>query len=309
MTRLHRDGYPDHVYCKGVDGNMIFYSASDCIYYITLYSCLARKHRIRTTAFSLMPNHTHSQQLVSGRKRFIAFNAELLSLFTRGYNSWHRREGPLFESPFGSVPKVGEKYIKNNTSYICNNGPAGRLSKGIIDYRWNLMAYHDSDHPFSERMVPSKASKRMREAKHYVLKLRKENRPIDYRIQEMLFKGLNKKEKLQLTDFIISKYNFLDYSLTVKLFGSFDKGLAGMDANTGSEHDMKEEWEDYSEYRAMMEKAKSYGLDLERVNFETMDKDTLFNLVPVLSSVCFDKKKISRFLHLKNPEPKASAEK
>ncbi len=86
---------------------MVFYSIADCLFYITLYSCLSRKYHIRTNAFSIMPNHTHSQQVVVSRQVFIAFNQELLSLFTRGYNIQHGRSGELFQKPFGSAPKIG----------------------------------------------------------------------------------------------------------------------------------------------------------------------------------------------------------
>ena len=298
MKRSFKDGYPNHVYCKGTGGNMIFYSTADCIYYITLYSCLARKYIIITSAFSIMPNHTHSQQKAGSRERFIAFNGEMQSTFTRGYNKQHNRTGELFGKPFGSIPKIGEKYIKNNLSYINNNGAAGRMSKGVLDYRWNLMAYYGSDHPFSERIVLNKASQRLRRALRYVDKMRKDGKPLGYRIQEMLFKGLNRKESKQLLDHIIVEYNFLDYGPTVKYYGSFENAMIAMDANTGSEHDLKEEWEDYSDYRKMIEAAGKAGYDMERINFKTLSKDALYNLIMLLNKVTGDNKKIRRFLHL-----------
>ena len=111
-----------------------------------------------------------------------------------------------------------------------------------MDYRWNLMAYFASGHPFSDRIVLNKASQRLRQALRYVDKMREDDKPLDYRIQKMLFKGLNRKESKQLLDHIIAKYNFLDYSTILKYYGSFEKTLLAMDANTGSEHDLKEEW-------------------------------------------------------------------
>ena len=298
MKRLFREGYPNHVYSKCVDGNVIFYSTADCIYYITLYSCLSRKYHIRTNAFSIMPNHTHAQQRAEKRRDFISFNQALVSQFTRGYNLQHNRSGELFHKPFGSVPKIGEKYIKNNLSYINNNGASGNLSKGVIDYRWNLIAYCGSDHPFSEKIVLNQASKRMRWAMRYVIELHGKNRPLDYRIQAMLFKGLNAKERKQLIDFIVVQYNFLDYSAITKHFGSFERALIAMDANTGSEHDIKEEWEDFSEYRNMIEVCRKAGYNMESINFTLMDNEDLFNLVILLSSITEDRRKIRRFLHL-----------
>ena len=299
MKRLFKDGYPNHVYSKGVDGNMVFYSTADCIYYITLYYCLSRKYRIRTSAFSLMPNHTHSQQYAKSQKHFITFNQELLALFTRAYNIRHGRSGELFQKPFGSAPKVGAKSIKSNLSYINNNGAAGRLSKGVLDYRWNLMAYYYSDHPFSERIILRQSSQRLRHALRYVCKLHKRNKPLDYQIQDTLFKGLNPRERNQLIDFILYKYNFLDYSVLTRYFSSFEDALKGMDANTGSEYDLEEEWEDYSVYKKMIEAIRKAGYDIDRINFKELDNDTLIHLIALLSSVTKDKKRIFRFLHLK----------
>jgi len=288
---------------------MIFYSTADCLYYITLYSCLSRKYRIRTYAFSLMPNHTHSQQEASGRKCFIAFNQDLQAQFTRGYNRQHKRSGELFQSPFGSVPKTGEKSIRSNLSYINNNGATGKLSKGVLDYRWNLMAYYDSGHPFSEKIRLREVSQRMRQAIRYVDRMRNKNKPLDHKAQKMLFKGLNGEERKQLVDYIIVKYHFLDYTCLIRCFGSVERALAGMDANTGSEYDFKEEWEDYSEYRKMIDVTSKAGFDMETVNFEKypessgqhiQDQEAVFRLISLLSTVTRDRKKISRFLHLKN---------
>ncbi|MBR4479118.1 MAG: hypothetical protein IKO88_03860 [Bacteroidales bacterium] len=301
MKRIFKEGYPCHVYSKGYGGMMVFYSIADCLFYITLYSCLSRKYHIRTNAFSLMPNHTHSQQVVVSRQVFIAFNQELLSLFTRGYNIQHGRSGELFQKPFGSAPKIGGKSIKNNLSYINNNGAAGKLSRGVLDYRWNLMAYYDTDYPFSEKIVLNQASKRMRWAMRYVIELHGKNRPLDYRIQAMLFKGLNAKERKQLIDFIVVQYNFLDYSAITKHFGSFERALIAMDANTGSEYDIIEEWEDYSVFRTMTETVSKAGFKMETINFRSMERNSLHRIIRLLRRVTRDKKIIRQFLHLDYP--------
>ena len=121
---------------------------------------------------------------------------------------------------------------------------------------------------------------------------------MDYRIQDLLFKGLNRKEKRQLTDYIISRYKFLDYSSLNTYYGTFENALFAMDANTGSEHDIKEDWEDFSEYRSMIEVCRQAGYNMESINFKLMKKEELFGLVILLSSITKDKRKIFRFLHL-----------
>ncbi len=277
-NRKYKEGVPQHVYFKGRNGGIIFYCIQDCIYYITLYTCLAEKHCITTSAFCLMPNHSHSQQNAPGRRPFIAFNSEFSATFTRGYNKWHDRTGKLFDNPFGSAPKQTGKLVKSNLSYICNNGAEGKLSKGVLDYRWNMMAYHSNPSPFSGRVRKDKVSKRLRNALDMVDYFRKKGRPLEYETQAFLFKRLDKKERKQLVDYIVYKFNPVDYNGIEAAFGSFARALAGMEANCGSEHDIKEDWDDYSVYAKCCSELSAKGLNMQKINFETMDteqKDTL----------------------------------
>ena len=82
-----------------MNGNVVFYTTADCICYVTLYSVLSAKYGIRTYSFSLMPNHIHSLQEAQTKKTFVSFNYEMSKEFAKRYNAWHKREGPLFESP------------------------------------------------------------------------------------------------------------------------------------------------------------------------------------------------------------------
>ena len=296
--RKYKEGVPQHVYFRGIGGGVIFYCIRDCIYYVTLYTCLAEKHRITTTAFSLMPNHSHSQQKALSHKSFSAFNGEFSAVFTRGYNRRHNRSGELFDNPFGSAPKPTGKLIKSNLSYICNNGAEGKLSKGVLDYQWNLMAYYHNPSPFSQRIRKDLVSKRLRDAVNMVDYFRKAGKPLGYNIQEILFKKLDKKEKKQLIDYILYKYNPLDYSGIESAFGSFAKALAGMEANCGSEYDIKEDWDDYSVYSELGSATAKKGVDLQKVNFEAMDIGRLLKLRSFLKQETrATERQLDKFLH------------
>ena len=290
--------FPRHVYFRGKNGGIVFYSLNDCIYYITLYTCLAEKYDITTTAFSLMPNHTHSQQYARNNDSFIAFNQEFASTYTREYNIRHERSGPLFDSPFGRAPKVTGKLIKNNLSYICNNGAEGRLSKGVLDYRWNMMAYFFSKSPFSTPIRRDRISKRLRDSVRMVDYLRQRRRPIGYGTQVLLFGKLNKEEKKQIIDYILFKYNPIDYNGIKSAFGSVEKALEGMEANCGTEYDIKEDWDDYSVYSELGEAALKKGIDLNKVNFEKKEPFELLRLRQYLKrSKRATDKQIDKFLH------------
>ena len=57
--RRYIDGSSHHVYNRGIEGNIIFYSHWDCILYLTLYYLLGKQYGITTWAFCIMPNHVH----------------------------------------------------------------------------------------------------------------------------------------------------------------------------------------------------------------------------------------------------------
>ena len=298
MKRIFKEGFPHHVYQKGLNGNIIFYTTSDCIYYATLYSVLSRRYGIRTYSFSLMPNHIHSFQKASEKASFVLFNQETARKFAAGYNDWHDREGNLFESPFGSAPKIVGKQIRGCFSYINNNAPVGRLSDHLLDYRWNLLAYRDNGWPYSSRVLRENASLRLRRSLALVDYNVKAARPMGYDIQNTIFEGLMPMEKKQLLDYILSRYNFLDYSGLDKYFGSFDKAMIAMEANGGSEYDIREDWDDYSVYSELSVLARKSGLGLEHINFDSMPSDDKIILAnEMLTHSRASKRQIEKYLH------------
>lgn len=292
------DNCPQHVYAKGKDGNYIFYDVMDNIFFITQYFCLSRKYNIRTTAFCIMPNHVHSQQWAETRTAFRGFNRELYSKVALGYNRWHHRKGALFEL-FGSAPKVVGKTIRNNISYINNNGAVGGLSKNVLDYKWNLLAFYREDHAEHEESV-SNAYKRARKTVDFY---NTHLMPLTYGIQERLFAKLSQNEKNRLIDYILLKYNVLDFEGMIRYYGSFDEAVYAMNANCGSEPEINEDWEDYSLYREMIRLVKSKGFDTKRMDFETVDSETLVKLAAELSKIPGVKpKQVRKFLHLKKTD-------
>lgn len=299
MKRIFKDGFPHHVYLRGLNGNIIFYTTLDCVYYVTLYSVLSRRYGIRTYSFSLMPNHTHSFQEALTREVFVTFNYETAKEFAKGYNAWHGRDGALFDSPFGSAPKKVGKQIRSCFSYINNNAPVGRLSDHILDYKWNLMAYGKDQWPYSSKMLRDKASAGLRRSLGLVDHNFKKGRPMGYEIQNTIFEGLEPVEKKQLLDYILSRYNFLDYSGLDKYFGSFDKAMLAMEANGGSEYVIQEDWDDYSVYSELSVIVRKAGFCLEHINFDSMlpdDKIMLAN--EMLTHSRASRRQIEKYLHI-----------
>lgn len=297
--RNFKENVPQHVYVRGKGGGIIFYCLEDCIYFITLYFCVSQKHGIHTFAFSLMPNHVHSQQMVRDRATFTAFNRELLGRFAKTYNRQHGRNGPLFDKPYGSAPKPVGKMIKSNISYICNNGAEGRLSRGVLDYRWNLVAYCRESNPFSAHVPGRRSSRKFLRAKKLAMYYRERLKPLDYKNQEVVYRGLDTEEKKRIVDLILSEYNFLDQAGMKLSFGSLEKALLAMEANCGSEHDIKEDWDDYSVYRRMGLYAVRRGINLRNVDFGRMSSKELRQWrLRLQTSVGASDRQLDKFLHM-----------
>ena len=297
--RHYVNGGRHHVYNNGVDGNIIFYSVRDTILFLTMFYHLAKRYEISTWAFCIMPNHVHSNVSAPSYEQFKSFHRDLFSRFTREYNKEHSRRGHAFILHFGYAPKTSAKRIRDNISYICNNPVVGCLTKTIDGYKWNLMAYRNSDHPFSEPIKLKTASYSLRMSLKKLSYFFDNGLHLTYARQTELFKGLNPNEKAQLTDRIIHMHNCLDYSAIAKMYGgNINNAIIAINANTGNEYDIPEDNEDYSFYYRMMKMASTSGVDLKTCNFEPWTYERLYVLIRKFSDAGIPRSQIRKFLHI-----------
>ena len=296
--KIYREGYFHHLFLKARHGNVIFYKTEDYLFYYTLYSVLVRKYQIKAEAFCIMFNHTHSCQKARSRGRFLSFCRDLQSIFTIGYTKEYRLEGPLMMT-CGYVPKAAGKHHRSCLIYIANNAPAGKLVKNAIDYKWDLLAFFKSDHPFSDKLVIRKTRFAMKQAVKLVDWCFERNQFLNYTILRRLFDKLNSKEKSQLTDYIIIKYFFIDKASFISHFGDFSTTMIAIDSSAGSEDDFYEAWEDYSVYFEMLKTALKTKVDIKHFRFHEMDHEERTIIKNVLSRIPgATQKHIRRFLHL-----------
>jgi len=230
----------NHCYQRTTDGGIQFYTYSDHLYFFTLYCVLARKYGIQVLSLCQMPDHVHDSVVAGQMEDLARFKRQVNTDYTRARNSFFGLKELQWEPRFGSAPKFGEKKVRSNLVYVGNNPVERKLVKRAEEYRWNYLAYAVSNHPFSEKLVIRKARWPLQKAVREVKAQFKDGKPMNYALLQRLFGPLDREERLQLTDFIISTYNVIDYAAAIRYFGSYEEMLTAMHATTGSEHDLNE---------------------------------------------------------------------
>ena len=112
--------------------------------------------------------------------------------------------------------------------------------------------------------------------------------------------GMTDEEQNLLTDYIINKYNVIDYNRLLKLFGSYEQMLTAIHSTTGSEYDLSEYIDRLpdSAYLDMMEclrgrfgdKIRKVTMCSSKEKFELADYLRFHTLAPM--------RQIFKFLHL-----------
>lgn len=301
--RIFKAGVPQHVYQRTYNRGLIFYTLEDYIFFYTTFCAVAKRMNLRFLSLCLMINHIHFLLRCDSRKILSKFVSTYSIIFVRGYNSHKGRTGPLFVKSFGSAPKTGRKSIMTAISYIGNNPIHKRLCTRAEDYRWGFLPYAASKNPFSKPIVLRKSSSHLRKSIALVKSALKRNIPLNYQLQSILYKRLNPEEKMQLIDFIISSYNVIDYQETLSYYGNYPTMMTAINSNSGSEYDIKEDWDQYSDkiFEQMISVADEQGFGGEKgYNFQSLKTFQLRNLaMAIFRRTRADPYLIGKFLHLK----------
>ncbi len=260
-------GSPNHIYQRSRNGSVIFYSLEDCLVYFTVFCTCVKRYGVTVLGLCEMYDHIHqlvvAQELpaLSEFERMVnmKFSYEYYDDLKRGadglVSGLDRRSrdnpdtfgckipniGHLFRSPFGSAPKVGNKKIRTSIAYLYNNPVERNIHPEAIKWRWNFLAYAFSDHPFSEKLLRSEASTKLRKDLKEVEGCYVRGCHLRYAQLRRMFEGLSPREKEQLIDFIVITYNVIEYDRLSSYYGSPEKMLLAINSNTGSEYDIKEE--------------------------------------------------------------------
>lgn len=301
--RRVKEGILNHCYQRTIGGAVLFYSYADYLVYFTSYCILARKHGVVVLGVCQMPDHLHDSVLARDKKQLAAFKRDQNAWFARQQNEFFKVEGPLFWHPFGSAMKTDEKKIRTNLIYVGNNPVERHLVEKAEDYRWNYVAYANSEHPFSRKLVLRKRSPAMKAAMKEVRAQHAMDSPLNYAMVNRLFKPLDVDETQQLIDYIIGTYNVVDYKSALEFFGGdYKRFLTALHSTTGSEHDIKEKRTGRSDlYYDQMTTLllREYGLgDIHE--FIRMDKKQLYRFLR--GKTAATDKQIQKYLRMRDWE-------
>ena len=290
-----------HVYQNTRNGYLIFYSVKDYLILFSVIAVFACRYGIPISGISLMPDHIHLLVYVRDPDRFRAFIREYTKVFTALYNRHYRLSGPLFNTPFGCTPKLSHKKIRSTIAYVYNNPVEGRLVTHVEEDRWNFLAYADKKSPFSEKLRIDRARWELRKALYTVKACKKEGRWLNYTEVENVTNRLSPREIQQFTDYVIRKYNCIDYPAATSYYGSYGKMVIALNANTGSEYDLAEDSDgkDYRIYRSLIRELclKEGYSTMERVlNLPSSDRKRLG--LHLMRNTSATEKEVSKLLRL-----------
>lgn len=289
-----------HVYMKGRNGWGLFYRVEDCLVFFTVYSMLIREMGLCVLAFSIMFNHIHSLFKDIPESVLKKFQIRLATIFSREYNTEYDRTGPVFKRRFGRAGKHAMKKIIACIAYIFNNPVAGKLCRLAIQNRWTLLAYKDNPNPFSLKLVKRRSRHIVRDALKVVDIYYREGKYLGYATLKRIFSGLTPEEKQQVIDYIVYKYNFLNYDELEEIFGSFAKALDVVENIAGNEYDLEDDCGDHSVYNKLIKHSRVIGYEGPNIDMlppELITKISRMLYVKVNPSA----DQMRKFLHLPDP--------
>lgn len=234
-------GEVHHTYQRGISGFNIFYEIEDYLVYYTIFSVLSKRYNIIVYGLCLMIDHIHSLCSASDRSTFARFYSCVTMRFVKEYQKEHQISGSVFSARFGSAPKVGLKLLRTAIAYLYNNPVERHLCKYAQEYRWNFLAYANSNSPFSDSLVVRNSSASLQRSLKEVDGSVKRGDFLSYAQLRRMFMTLDIREKSQLVDYIIKKYSVIRYDILVtKCYDGYSNMLTAINSNAGSEYDISE---------------------------------------------------------------------
>lgn len=303
--RKFYSGVVNHIYQKSTDGSNLFYDYEDFLVFYTILSVCAKSSAIKPLMLCIMFNHFHLLARTTTFQELSGFMDRVTSWFVMEFNHAVGRKGKLLKKNFGSAPKWNDKSIRTTINYIGNNPVEKHLCNAAEEYRWNFLGFIESKNPFSESIKREKASKAMRRALAEIDSAVGLNLPLKYAQLRRIFRKLSADEMEQIVDYIIYVYLPFDNEGLTNYYESYESMLTAMHSNTGSEHDIREEWypESDTAYLEMIKHTRSKWPEKMVRSVIMMNPDEKIKLAKELKNkTTASQRQIERFLHIKETQ-------
>lgn len=240
-------GEVHHVYQRTWNRGLIFYTILDYLVFFTVYCSQAKKREVEVLSLCPMPDHIHQILVAKSPVQLAGFIQNYARQFAWEWNRYRKKKGSLFQHPFDCAAKLGNKHVRTALA-CCNNNPVERkLTERAQDYRWTFLSYYKNKFPYSLPLNPSRAGKNLRIVLKEIRRIHQEGSHLTYSQLERWGKRVSAQEWAQVTDYIIGLWNVIDYEQAISYYGSFDAMLRAFHDNTGSEYDIKEDRDKYSD--------------------------------------------------------------
>ena len=233
-------GAVQHIYQRTNNGFLIFYSVRDYLVLFTIIMTVAKQHKVNILGICFMVDHLHIMVEVDSRETLSSFVQHYTTWFSQEWNRHHGQSGSLFARQFGFASKDNNKSIRSAIAYLFNNPVEKELCARPEQARWNFLAYSTCQSPFSEQIKKVSARTVFRRALNLVDSAYRHGLPLGYTLIGRITEKLEKQEHLQITDYIITKYNAIDYQKTISYFGTYDRMITAVNTAKGSEYDIRE---------------------------------------------------------------------
>lgn len=106
-------------------------------------------------------------------------------------------------------------------------------------------------------------------------------------------------ETFRFADYIVSRYNFLNYNSMKSCFSDWESALSLIESTQGSEYDLNEDYEDYSKYVKMLDIMKQLGYNSDCQTIDNLtDEDIKTITLRIYGILNPPRKQVLKFLHL-----------
>lgn len=296
--RRYFPGEVIHIYQREVHCHNLFYSLEDRLVFLTVFYHCARKWNIKVLGICLMIDHLHGLLIADSRKAISSFVNSYSSIYAKLFNASCGLKGQLFAKSYGSALKIGPKKVRTAIAYLFNNPVEKNMCLRAEDYRWNLLAYGCSEQPFSNPVY--KKTKKLSYAMKEVLSYHERDMYLTYSSIRRIMRKLDDIEREQLVDYIINLYNPVDYEALLKYYESFESMVIAINSNTGSEYDIREEYNPYSDniYDQMSALVKQ-KINMEAKELLSLTVDEKMKISSLIKqNLNVTNRQLCKFLHL-----------